>query len=129
MGCAQAYVHRVGRTGRAGQAGTAVTLFTPQDAELEAELTQQLGGARQPSAPAAAAEEGEAFDMIFGVCMILTVAGRSDGEVFNNMTTCKRADHHCHDRRGLNYLAQDMPGWADRHRVLHVQLPKLELAV
>ena len=61
MGCAQVYVHRVGRTGRAGQAGTAVTLFTPQDAELEAELTQQLGGAPQPSAPAAGAEEGEGF--------------------------------------------------------------------
>jgi superfamily II DNA/RNA helicase len=41
------YVHRVGRTGRAGQAGTAVTLLTPQDAELEAALTQQLGGPQQ----------------------------------------------------------------------------------
>lgn len=48
-------MHRVGRTGRAGQAGTAVTLFSPQDAELEAELTQQLGGVGQPSS---AAEEG-----------------------------------------------------------------------
>ena len=60
----QAYVHRVGRTGRAGQGGTAVTLFSPQDAELEAELTQQLSDASQPS-HAAAAEEGEIPAQLF----------------------------------------------------------------
>ena len=70
MGCAQAYVHRVGRTGRAGQAGTAVTLFSPQDAELEAELTQQLGEARAPSLPAADAVQGVSqLEYIFRECI------------------------------------------------------------
>lgn len=43
----QTYVHRVGRTGRAGQSGAAITLFTPDDSELRAELEQQL--TKQPA--------------------------------------------------------------------------------
>lgn len=37
------YVHRVGRTGRAGQSGVALTLFSPADAGLRAELDSTLG--------------------------------------------------------------------------------------
>ena len=36
------YVHRVGRTGRAGQSGVALTLFTPQDADLQTQLNSNL---------------------------------------------------------------------------------------
>ncbi|BDA46069.1 ATP-dependent RNA helicase dbp9 [Coccomyxa sp. Obi] len=57
----QTYVHRVGRTGRAGQSGAAITLLTPDDSELRAELEQQLG--KQPASTsgsdgAAAAQQG-----------------------------------------------------------------------
>ncbi|KAL3136078.1 hypothetical protein ABBQ32_007103 [Trebouxia sp. C0010 RCD-2024] len=36
------YVHRVGRTGRAGQSGVALTLFTPQDTNLQTQLSSSL---------------------------------------------------------------------------------------
>ncbi|DBB15417.1 TPA: hypothetical protein ACH3X3_003648 [Trebouxia sp. C0006] len=38
----QGYVHRVGRTGRAGHSGVALSLFTPQDADLQAQLKSNL---------------------------------------------------------------------------------------
>ena len=40
--CICRYVHRVGRTGRAGQSGVALSLFTPQDAELQNQLNSSL---------------------------------------------------------------------------------------
>ena len=41
-----AYVHRAGRTGRAGQAGTALSLLSPGDVGLRAQLEEALSGAR-----------------------------------------------------------------------------------
>lgn len=38
------YVHRVGRTGRAGLAGAALTLTSPRDDELVAQLEEALQG-------------------------------------------------------------------------------------
>ncbi len=47
-------MHRVGRTGRAGQTGTAISLFTPEDAVLQAEVAQQLAGRQQEGASTSA---------------------------------------------------------------------------
>jgi superfamily II DNA/RNA helicase len=40
---AEDYVHRIGRTGRAGKTGIAVTLVTPADAELIADIEKLIG--------------------------------------------------------------------------------------
>ncbi|MCA3579277.1 MAG: DEAD/DEAH box helicase, partial [Bradyrhizobium sp.] len=62
---AEDYVHRIGRTGRAGATGVAMTLVTPEDAELVAEVEKLIGqpiprkGAAAPAAPAEPAADSE----------------------------------------------------------------------
>ena len=53
---AEDYVHRIGRTGRAGKTGIAVTLATPAEADLVADIEKLIGNRieRQGGKPAAA---------------------------------------------------------------------------
>lgn len=45
---AETYVHRIGRTGRAGCAGTALTLCSPEERGLLADIQKLTGGKLQP---------------------------------------------------------------------------------